>query len=271
MMGGKKPHGFTIVETMIFLAISGILLVTAINLINGKQNTAEFGTGIRQVQNQLQGLVSNVSEGQYTSDNQFNCAINGSSLLISSPTVGQPANAQGTNLGCQYIGEAIQFAPNTNTSQYAVYPVAGKQFTDSSYQTPVNQLSDTAAEAIDNGSTISNRQIITLPYGITVSKINNGLSPGMIGLFNVGATAADGRGTNDVTLVPFNDSFPDPNPLSTIQDQIAGANPVLSSNYNPSSGVQICFQSGSTNQYGVITIGGSGNPNNVNLEIKTAC
>lgn len=45
MFGGNEPQGFTIVETIIFLAISGILFVSVVRLVEQRQASTYFFQG----------------------------------------------------------------------------------------------------------------------------------------------------------------------------------------------------------------------------------
>ena len=68
MFGGMKPHGFTIVETLIFLAVSGLMFVSVLAYIGGKSGQTEFDQGIHSVFSQLQSIPASVSAGEYTND-----------------------------------------------------------------------------------------------------------------------------------------------------------------------------------------------------------
>ena len=66
MKSGLKSRGFTIVEVLIFLAVSSALMVSAFTLISGSQNKAAFTVGINDVQQQINAVINNVSNGYYS-------------------------------------------------------------------------------------------------------------------------------------------------------------------------------------------------------------
>jgi type II secretory pathway pseudopilin PulG len=168
MKAARQPCGFTIFETMIFLAISGIMLGVALNLISGKQSQTEFNQGIRQIQSELQTDISYVSDGYYTSATNFHCSsLNGEGYGAISFSPG--TSEQGTNFGCQFIGEAIQFAPDGINTEIKTYPVAGAQYADDN-QAPVTSFTEAYPQAVTATSADAVEQ---LPDGITVGSVTD--------------------------------------------------------------------------------------------------
>ncbi|MGI0135266.1 MAG: type II secretion system protein, partial [Candidatus Micrarchaeaceae archaeon] len=84
--------GFTIVETMIVLAITGALFIAIASTLAGRQNSAEFNHAIQTVQAQIQQTVNQVSAGFYPSNSNFTCSASGSAVIFNSGAVGQGSN-----------------------------------------------------------------------------------------------------------------------------------------------------------------------------------
>ena len=57
MIGGNKPHGYTIVEVLIFLAISSLMFLLAATFISGKQSAVEFKQGMNDINTQIKSVV----------------------------------------------------------------------------------------------------------------------------------------------------------------------------------------------------------------------
>ena len=72
---GGRSHGFTIVETMIVLAVSGALFTSAIFFIGGRQQKAEFTASVRNFETSINDIANDVSDG-YFADNAGTGLIN---------------------------------------------------------------------------------------------------------------------------------------------------------------------------------------------------
>jgi len=275
---GFKSAGFTIVETMIVLAVTGVLFVIIAATLGGRENQAEFVHAIQDVQAQIQQVINQESDGYYPNLGTFSCAGSGLSIIINSQ---QTNNPQGTNPGCVFLGKVIQFAPSDGAAMggYMTYTVAG------CYTTPVTPAPPASCPAPSSphdfgatdpqiGDFSLSPQI--LEYGLTIYRLNTpnsiGGSLGAIGLLmevgspNSLASGEFNSGAQQIDLL----LFPDTNTDQGSTAAKTAINTSLQKNtytLNPSSGVQVCFASGGTNQSGLITIGGSGRQLLVQLKI----
>lgn len=122
MLGGRnknRPLGYTIVEVMIVLAVSGMMFLIAANFINGKQQRAAFTQGSNDTVSQLQNIVEDVTNGHY-SDVPIACQASASS--ISFPT---GSDAQGTHQDCVFLGKIVHFyGPAGQATNYNVFSIA---------------------------------------------------------------------------------------------------------------------------------------------------
>ncbi|GAC1390681.1 MAG: hypothetical protein NVSMB46_00970 [Candidatus Saccharimonadales bacterium] len=282
MNGGKMPQGFTIVETLIFLAISGALLLTAMLLISGKQNQTEFTQAIHDTDSQLQDIITHVSRGYYAStSNLFTCQDNGTPL--NPPTFSPGVNDRGSNSGCTFIGEVIQFSPNGDRTKYLVFPIVGKQFLKvSGGVRNTKDLTESVPRAIYPIAGVNApdaSQSFTFPYGLTVKKVSydNGsgyVSVGSTGIFSsfVGYDTSfnlnSGAQSLDLIIPPsttLNDSpYNTAVTISNMKNTNGGFSNVI---LNPSKGAYVCLQSGGTKQYGVINFGNTGGQISTKLTI----
>jgi prepilin-type N-terminal cleavage/methylation domain-containing protein len=123
MKGGKRPLGYTIIEVMIVLAISGIMFLIAATFIGSKQQDTAFNAGVNEVASQVQNTIQQVTSGQY-SDIDLDCTLVSpgppASITISSGT-----NTQGTNTGCTFLGKLMVF--QHSQSSYSDVSLAGGQ------------------------------------------------------------------------------------------------------------------------------------------------
>jgi prepilin-type N-terminal cleavage/methylation domain-containing protein len=266
-MNRARAQGFTIVEVMIVLAVTGALFVSAALLISGRQNQTQFDQGIRQIQSQIQQTINDVSTGFYPSRDSFACSAAAGSLTISSGT-----NKQGTNSGCVFLGKVMQFKVHgTDPEQFATFSVAGLQKNGSGND--VSSLSEASPVAIAPGPSHANvpdiTQKTTMQYGISaVSMKANGNDVGAVGFMSSLAQYSGGSvvsGSQQVNVIPVSTTALNTD-TGTVADAIDAR--LASSPLDPSGGVQICFASGGTDQSGLITIGSSGRQLSVTLNIK---
>ncbi len=132
--GGGRDAGFTIIEVMIVLAVTGMLFVAAVILINGQQNRTQFMTAANTFQQQMQQIINETANGYYPDRSQYTCRLNpfASAGPISFSAGQADADRQGTNPNCVFMGKTIQFAPGGlfvfNTEQsYLVYSMVGRR------------------------------------------------------------------------------------------------------------------------------------------------
>jgi len=162
MRGGKnrQPLGYTIVEVMIVLAVSGVMFVIAAGFINGKQARAAFTTGVNEMASTIQDTLDQVSDGKY-SDIPLNCSFNGSQTSITSGG----SNQQGTNATCVFLGKMIRW--DVGAADYTVYSLAGGRSTDfATGTTDITNLSAADPRVITDLNTTG-----SVPQQLTVEKI----------------------------------------------------------------------------------------------------
>lgn len=266
----NRNEGYTIVETIIFLAVTGVLFSSTISLINGQQARAEFQNAVKDVQTQIQDIANDVATGYYNNPATLKCnRTGGVPRITSSPGV----NTQGENQDCIFIGRAIQFGPiiaGGGPERMKAYNIAGLRV-DSSGKEVVN-YTDAKPTALARGNTTNNTtpddavQTLNLSGGIEagyVRYVHNSAPPvnvsGIAFMFslaqyNLGVIAS---GAQSLNLLPVGTPTA-PSPKPGLQDTafvdalngISSASPT-----NPNGGFQICFNSGSTNQHAIITLG----------------
>jgi len=274
----RPPQGFTVIEVLIVLGVTAFLFVAAASQISGRQNRTAFDQAIREVQSQIQQTINEVSIGYYPNLSNFQCtgsAATGPVITASAST------AQGTNSGCIFLGKALQFKIHgTNPEQFATFAIAGVQ------QGGLNNA-ESASLAEAKPLAIASTNSTTLPSATEVRSLQSGLTTADMWYMSGGTKKPIGvvaftaslaqysggslqSGSEQVNLVPIDTSTIDATQLTA-----AGVlnSKITTSPLNPSSGVFICFASGTTTQSGLITIGSNGRQLAVTLAIKgnTTC
>jgi type II secretory pathway pseudopilin PulG len=150
MLGGKnkqhrQPLGYTIVEVMIVLAVSGFMFIVAANFINGKQQKTAFTQGSNETGSKLQQSVDDVTDGHY-SDVPLQCTISGSVLSANTSGVG----TQGETPSCVFLGKLIRFySPSGGQKDhYGIYSVAAARSITSFPNNLVGAISGLTTQSI---------------------------------------------------------------------------------------------------------------------------
>ena len=121
---GRLIDGYTIIEVVIFLAISGSMLLAASILINGRQQRTLFTQSVVDFQGQIQDISNDVSTGYYPGDDNVNCTVSGGIAKASY----SGGNEQGSNSDCVFVGKLIHFYPDDFGSDgglFKVYTIFG--------------------------------------------------------------------------------------------------------------------------------------------------
>lgn len=283
--GRQQQAGFTIIETMIVLAVTGGLFVAIAATLSGRQSAAEFTHAIQSIQSQIQQVVSQVGEGYYPNNANFTCTQTGNNISISNGV-----NQQGTNGDCVFLGKVIQFSEKgSNPEAYRIYTIAGLRTATAVASSPFEGAAPSVVWVNPDYTSYTTSQ--TLEYGLVTqwmrSAVNSNCtslacSIGAVGILmepgSANAKSASGynSGAQQIDLIPLYDTSLQQTPQSTIISIEKNAinsgglgDQNLGADINPPTGVEICFASGSTNQSGLITIGGSGRQLTVSLDVRS--
>jgi type II secretory pathway pseudopilin PulG len=268
MRGGKNARGFTILETLLVLAITGGLFLAVAVTLSGRQNRTQFEQSIQEIKSQIEQTINDVATGFYPNTN-FRCTAGGSGPSLSSGTANQ-----GENEGCIFLGKVMQFdIAGTDPEQYSVFTVAGLQRNSSGDEvgTYAESFPTVVAPSTSSPGRPDASQPAKLLYGLTTHEVYYGTvktNIGAVAFLNSLASYSSGSivsGSQQVNVVPINGTGLNVTPAAaaeTINSQLA------TSPINVSNGIKLCFASGGTQQSGLITIGSNNRQLSVTLSIK---
>lgn len=251
MMRVGSSRGFTMVETVIFLAVSSALFVSAMLLMSGQQAKTEFRQAIGEVQSQVDDVANDVSTGYYATNGNVTCTADAAGVTIGTGTV--------NNGQCIFLGRVVQFDVNAaGNTMINTYNVLGRRL-DSSNK-PVSTLADASATLME-----SQYNTFVVPSGLTVYKTfyksnpTDAVGQEIKGFALVSSlasyNASDGgllSGSSTVDVMPILDaggSFAD-----MTNSALRNVHPIK----NPGGGVYVCLDSGGTNQHVILRIGVGG-------------
>jgi type II secretory pathway pseudopilin PulG len=280
----RAVAGFTIVETLIVLAVTAGILISALIAIGGRTNRTQFMTASNDLKQQLQQVINETTNGYFPNSSNFTCTKRANQ----SPALADGNQAQGTNGDCIFLGKAIQFGVHGNTGVFLAYAIAGNRLQQAS-NLEVSQLSQSYPVAVAPGTSSANNVDLD---GITVSNaLEGGLTVSKMSYVNSAGTTVQ---TNGFAVLTTLASYTAPSGCDglcsggqgiTLYGIRDGSNTVLGSqnsasfvdsldaanaaSYDRASSISICFNSGSTNQSALYTIGDVGNEQSVTMKIQT--
>lgn len=267
--------GYTIIEVMIFLAVSGLMFVSAMVLIGGQQNRAQFVNSVRDFESELNDIANNVATGYYIKGGDFKCVIGGDGN-VSFPE-GQTAGI-GENEACIYVGTVIKFGNDNQRDSYHLMTMAGLRTTDGS--TNVANLAEAQPKVVVHGPQGMNEDNLIvhkrLTYGNTIQCVKIGDNPdclvnpnAAVGFFTTftGTPSNPGNGSIQADLLYYSTVNFDYDMMNTVP-VINSTNYKVLGSMRPNS-ITICMKSGATNQYALLKLGGGSASNlTVSTEIK---
>jgi len=261
----RTQSGFTIVETLIVVAVSSALLVSAVLLVADKQRKVEFNQAAQDIQAVIQQVASETSAGHYPSGNNISCTISGGA-----PVIVNGVTAQGSNTDCIFLGRAIQFGNAGAKDAYIIHTIAGYQRNNGSMVTAAPR-----AINLDSARTVgmarNGLEAVAMRYvDISGTEPISGVAF-LQGLGQVDTNSNYISGSQQATVVPLRNSATTGTNntlllVTSINTQI-GTTPAPP--VNPSGGVQICFKGG-TDLWAQITIASNGRALSVTLDYKSA-
>jgi type II secretory pathway pseudopilin PulG len=243
----NSNRGYTFVEVMIFLAVSGALFASATSLIGGRQKSIRFSEAMRDVESKVQSIVADVSNGYYPNYKNVNCTATGGGPTFSA---GASNTEIGQNQDCVLLGKAIQFSPNNKPNTFSVYTIAGNnKFTEliggKQFRRPVQSLVEAHPKVLYtslSGGDLSSRDLTDPTKEKVAYKLNSG-----------------SQSTSAIAIPSLTKTSTDSEAISRIN---------ATTNFN-SAEVKLCFVSLEGDQTAELTIGGQAQGIGTKLEFKS--
>lgn len=253
---GTSPiGGYTIVESLIFLAVSAVIFFSAMLAVSGRQNREFFTNAVRDFETRLLDIANNVSTGYYQNGNPLRCEPSSGGPIFPSGT-----NDLGTNKGCIFTGTVVKFGDGSNNENMIEFTMAGLK----EAATGVNStnLAEAKPKVIDSASSYS---IKPIGAGVTVECVKigsgscgNNAAIGFFTTFEGASLLAENGGPVQANAIAFPTVKFNHNANQSITELNKSAH-YATPTLNP--GITICLRSGTTSQYALVTIGGGSSSN----------
>lgn len=286
-MKRSDSGGFTIVETLIVLTVTGVLFVSLAGVIRGQQAKAQFRSSITDVTTQIQSYISEVSTGYYPKGGDFRCSASAGNIIL----VNNQTSGLGENQACTYLGQALMFGiPGTDPEEYKLQTLIGLRTTFTGGEPKSLREADTQVLMAGSQNNLAAdwprlSTTKTLQYGTKVEwmRARSGntniagfavvASPNQELTFNANDQIESG------TIVPIIVPIPNPNGGTPGVSETQGVDLILRSLGTPTVGtllnadtligpIDICYSSGTTDQSALVTIGSSNSTTSVEFVIR---
>lgn len=266
MAAGGKNAGFTIIETLIVLIVTCSLAVTAMLMVSGRQNKTEFMVASNQLTQELQQIINETRSGYYPRSTDLACAHG--------PSINNTGGDQGKNKDCVFLGKAIAFgvaATSSDKESFVVYPIVGNSKV-SSASDATDALTFTDAKPLPVGPNTTNdiseikrthnglefaKAVYHYDSGVDLTSAHPVAVFGVLDDLSVYSVGDDGlnSGTQSLNLFGFvgADAF-----LASNSGGIANDITNKVEDTKVLESIDLCFNSGGTDQSVVITVTGRG-------------
>ena len=267
MKGGTAAKGYTIVEVMIFLAVSGLLFLIAMFTVGNQQSKAEFAQGVRDFQASIDDTVNDIRNGNYP-DSAYTCTVTGANAPA--PTFASGGAGQGSNSDCTFAGKVLQFRDNDNTAY--VYTAAARRL-DQSTKIEVSNFTEAKIGVPDSSQLGVYFETFRIQNGIRVRNIyykKGGPSTAVhaIGFFSsLTNHNLDAQLDNDnATIVIPITNISSTDTEGQARDHINANSANFDANKNPDA-VVFCLRQGSNGKRAAVIVGANGNHTATELHI----
>lgn len=276
-----RQDGYTIIEVIIFLTISSVLLLSVLQLFNGRIQGTQFSQSVQALDSKIRTTANEASTGTFAGSQPFSCTVSSSGDITTNPL---QAGEQGTRTNCIFVGKVINFGPAGGN---CTDPVAAGQCESTDVYTVVGRRTGSSDGKVSTGligATGAKPRIVQTPnltetyglgYGTHVTGVYKNTTPrgqqySAVGFFqsfnsNYDATGNLGSGSQGIEVWTGTNGGPVVSPmnLATAADMVEDENlaPL------PSEGVIVCVKSGNNKRKASIALSNAGGVLATNVKI----
>ena len=272
----SSGRGYTILEVMLFLAITGALFVSAFAIMRGQQTRTQFAQGMRDIESKFRDYINDVSTGYFPTVGSFDCRVNSGAIQFTVNAVA--ADTTGTNLDCIFLGKAIQAQrrPSETTDLLNAYTVVGKRrVTVAGSSRDTNNYTQAEADptaVVDDSISLDKTDVFELPWGVRLKSVvtpsNNRAMLGVYGTLSQTLTSLPGNtesGNQQLRPILYDLDIDADRDTAVSHINDTDTYGVLATPFDSWS---LCFIRNDNGETAQITIGGGNNATTVVLEFK---
>lgn len=159
-MATVNTRGFTIVETMLFLGISGALFAVLMVGMNNNLIQQRYRESVQNYVSLLQSQYASVANTRIERESNLKCTQDGGRVIVNDlGTEGDIPGAPSTDPACVILGKAIQLETRTSGldtgTVVRIYPVIGIASTGNDAVSDIDAIKSYKPAITDTFSTVS--------------------------------------------------------------------------------------------------------------------
>jgi type II secretory pathway pseudopilin PulG len=248
-MKTRHTEGYTIIEVMIFLAITGLLFASAVVAVGGGQRQAQYSQAVRDFESQIKDVANDVANGFYPTYTVGECLKTGSEDNPQLTLDPGGSSMQGANVDCINIGKTLMF--NLASETFGVGTIVGlNPSITSSTDLSLSNLKPTLAYTEGEGTQIDLTTTKPIRFGAEVTKIGSDSFPdeqyssiSFLTDFNAsGAFPRSDNGTLTTNVYGFIGNIEDNTSINQYKENIEVLENNSSVRVNPSQGFYVCLR-----------------------------
>lgn len=248
-MRRQAGFGYTVVEVMIFLMITGFLFGSAALAVRSSQSNVQYSQAVRDFELQLKDVSNDVSNGYYPKYTVGSCEkTSGANPIVVFNT--STTQSPGTNEGCVNVGKIMMFNTNGGVESFGVGTIAGvNPGLGSSIDLDLPSIKPLLAYA--GGGTINLTDNKPIRYDVRVTKIgavgSNTTYSSLSFISNLSSSAdsideQSENGTLAVSILGIPGNLGDNTTLDDYYDEVESlGNAATTVSINPNEGFYICL------------------------------
>lgn len=188
-MRHRGQKGYTLLEVLMFIAVSSLLFVSTISAVNGRQRQVQLSQSTKEFDAKIRDIINDITTGYFPTNSTVSCEVS----PLGEVQIQSSSNQNlGTNSACIYVGKAIQFKADGDPAKIRIYTLAGRRYSDN-ILTPVTSISEARPKAVSIPGSLTFKETsedYALLYGLSVTKVIRPISDtvtteyGSIGILN---------------------------------------------------------------------------------------
>ncbi len=169
-----RSRGFTIIETLVYLAVAGLLFLVTIFYLGGKQRSTQFRQGVREFESTLNDVANDTSTGVFPSFTDIVCSVQaGTSIAFRELTVTEkdpndPVRP-GENNECIFVGNVVQLTneeADKSAASYFVHTLVGQN----NVSIGSNSFQTTIPKPLYERNVVDATDEKIIPWGVVITK-----------------------------------------------------------------------------------------------------